>query len=52
MPGLIKMHIGNYSPVAKQTRPRPSSRAPPCRGFTGSIIGRIHNARAGCGCGK
>ena len=59
MAGSMKMYIGNYSPSSayiatktggnnylKQKGPQP------CRGFSGSMLGRIHNARAGCGCGK
>jgi hypothetical protein len=57
MPATIKMYIGNHnhkSPVLKTT----ASNQPLQRqsqipiGINGSMLGRIHNARAGCGCGK
>ena len=48
----MKMYIGNYKPPVKNSSVRKITSTPPCRGFNGSMIGRIHNARAGCGCGK
>jgi hypothetical protein len=52
MPASMKMFIGNYKPAFNKSSVIKVTTSQPCRGFNGSMIGRIHNAKAGCGCGK